>query len=226
MSLLLIKSRTISSKVSINKDRWRHWDTVVTNISGLSIRNTICIHLNHEFITNNTFYTVHNFFIEVLIYSIHSRFKLFLNTFVMITLNNILPIRNVNTRKQVVNLPVDLRRWRHWIPREKLPHIYFKIDRCKRSCVIPPHERFHNGLVPAHRPHTGFLPCSTACTHPVKSFGHAQNFHRVSPATNGPQPCSPIAHRPRRALTVFHRSHEMYHTVAHGMPTRCHVTAA
>ena len=136
MSLLLIKSRTISSKVSINKDRGRHWDTVVTNISGLSIRNTICIHLNHEFITNNTFYTVHNFFIEVLIYSIHSRFKLFLNTFVMITLNNILPIRNVNTRKQVVNLPVDLRRWRHWIPREKLPHIYFKIDRCKRSRVI------------------------------------------------------------------------------------------
>ena len=71
------------------------------------------------------------------------------------------------------------------------------------SPFSPPHERVHNGLVPAHRPYTVHLPSSyrvlTVChrLYPHgESFGHAQNFRRVSPAANGPPTCSPIAQRP------------------------------
>ena len=74
----------------------------------------------------------------------------------------------------------------------------------------------------SYRAHTGFSPCATACIHPAKCFEYVQNFRRpltghwrVHRSLNAP-PC---------ALTVFHRPHEIYHTVAHGRLSRCHVTA-
>ena len=88
-----------------------------------------------------------------------------------------------------------------------------------------PHERVHNGLVPARRPYTVHLPSSyrvlTVChrLYPHgESFGHAQNFRRVSPAANGPPTCSPIAQlSPRRVpspcSTIRTKFTTRWHTV-------------
>ena len=90
-------------------------------------------------------------------------------------------------------------------------------------------------ITASYRPHvllpssyTEFSPCATTCTHPAKSFELAQNFRRVSP-TAKTQKSHQRVHRslnaPQCALTVFHRLHEIYHTVAHGRLSRYHVTA-
>ena len=74
----------------------------------------------------------------------------------------------------------------------------------------------------SYLPHTGFSPCATACTHPAKSFEYVQNFRR--PLT-GHQRVHRSLNAPPCVLTVFHRTHEIYHTVAHGRLSRHHVTA-
>ena len=67
----------------------------------------------------------------------------------------------------------------------------------------PPHERVHNGLVPAPRPLTVLIPSSHRVPPLVptrrKVLSMSKTFagsRRVSPAANGPPTCSPIAQRP------------------------------
>ena len=67
----------------------------------------------------------------------------------------------------------------------------------------PPHERVHNGLVPAPRPLTVLIPGSHRVPPLVptrrKVLSMSKTFagsRRVSPAANGPPTCSPIAQRP------------------------------
>ena len=67
----------------------------------------------------------------------------------------------------------------------------------------PPHERVHNGLVPAPRPPTVLIPGSHRVPPLVptrrKVLSMSKTFagsRRVSPAANGPPTCSPIAQRP------------------------------
>ena len=86
----------------------------------------------------------------------------------------------------------------------------------------PPHERVHNGLVPAPRPLTVLIPgshrvpvCPKLSPGPAGSRRPLTGHQRVHRSLNAP-PC---------ALTVFHRPHKIYHTVAHGRLSRCHVTA-
>ena len=99
-----------------------------------------------------------------------------------------------------------------------------------------PTNRVHNGLVPPPRPLTVLMPGSHRVPPLVstrrKVFEYVQNFRRVSPGLAGSR--RPLTghwrvHRslntPPCALTVFHRLHEIYHTVAHGRFSRCHVTA-
>ena len=66
-----------------------------------------------------------------------------------------------------------------------------------------PHERVHNGLVPAPRPLTVLIPGSHRVPPLVptrrKVLSMSKTFagsRRVSPAANGPPTCSPIAQRP------------------------------
>ena len=100
----------------------------------------------------------------------------------------------------------------------------------------PPHERVHNGLVPAPRPLTVLIPLVPTRR---KVLGMSKTFagsRRVSPAANGPPTCSPIAQRPavcphrvpplcscRMAPakpTVCHRVVNFVRTVEHGEGTR------
>ena len=92
----------------------------------------------------------------------------------------------------------------------------------------PPHERVHNGLVPGPRPLAVLIPgshrvpplvptrvCPKLSPGPAGSRRPLTGHQRVHRSLNAP-PC---------ALTVFHRLHEIYHTVAHGRLSRHHVTA-
>ena len=88
----------------------------------------------------------------------------------------------------------------------------------------PPHERVHNGLIPAHV----LLPCSyrvlTVCH---RLYPPGEKFWvcpKLSPGLAGS--CRPLTghwrvHRsinaPPCALTMFHRPHKIYHTVAGAM---------
>ena len=57
--------------------------------------------------------------------------------------------------------------------------------------------------------------CPKLSPGPVGFCWPLTGHQRVQRSLNAP-PC---------ALTVFHRQHEIYHTVAHGRLSRCHVTA-
>ena len=96
----------------------------------------------------------------------------------------------------------------------------------------PPHEQVHNGLVPGPRPLTVLIPGSH-CVPPLvptrrkvlsmsKTFACPAGSRR--PLT-GHQRVHRSLNAPPCALTVFHRPHEIYHTVAHGRLSRHHVTA-
>ena len=96
----------------------------------------------------------------------------------------------------------------------------------------PPHERVHNGLVPGPRPLTVLIPGSHRVPSLVptrrKVLRMSKTFagsRLVSPAVNGHQRVHRSLNAPPCALTVFHRPHEIYHTVAHGRLSRHHVTA-
>ena len=94
------------------------------------------------------------------------------------------------------------------------PSLYSKI-------WAPPHERVHNGLVPApssYRAHTGFSPCAPLVS-TRRNVEYVQNFRRVSPATNGPLTCSPIAQRP---AVCPHRVPSPCSTVRTKFTTRWH----
>ena len=97
----------------------------------------------------------------------------------------------------------------------------------------PPHERVHNGLMPGPRPLTVLIPgshrvpplyppgekflvCPKLSPGPAGSRRPLTGHQRVHRSLNAP-PC---------ALTVFHRPHEIYHTVAHGRLSRHHVVTA
>ena len=104
----------------------------------------------------------------------------------------ILPLRNMLSRRHA---------------HVRKPSLYSKI-------WAPPHERVHNGFLTAfYRPHNRFSLCATACTHPAKSFEHAQNFRRVSPAANGPPTCSPISQCP---AMCHHRVPPSARNLSHG----------
>ena len=98
-----------------------------------------------------------------------------------------------------------------------------------------PHERVHNGLVPAHRPyipssyspHTGFSPCATACIHTAKVLGMPTTFagsRLVSLATNRPLPCMVTAITQRPAVCP-HRFSPTTQNLPHGRLCRRHGTA-
>ena len=91
----------------------------------------------------------------------------------------------------------------------------------------PPHERVHNGTGPtsSYRPHTVLIPSSyrvlTVCHRfypPGEKFGVCPKLSR--PLT-GHQHVHRSLNAPPCVLTVFHRTHEIYHTVAHGRLSRC-----
>ena len=93
----------------------------------------------------------------------------------------------------------------------------------------PPHERVHNGLVPAPRPLTVLIPGSHSVP-PLVPTRRKVLSPKLSPGPAGsrrPLTGHQHVHRslnaPPCALTVFHRLHEIYHTVAHGRLSRCHV---
>ena len=69
-----------------------------------------------------------------------------------------------------------------------------------------------HGLYP---PGEKFWVCPKLSPGPAGSRRPLTGHQRVHRSLNAP-PC---------ALTVFHRPHEIYHTVAHGRLSRCHVTA-
>ena len=73
-------------------------------------------------------------------------------------------------------------------------------------------------LTVCHRlypPGEKFWVCPKLSPGPAGSRRPLTGHQRVHRSLNAP-PC---------ALTVFHRPHEIYHTVAHGRLSRCHVTA-
>ena len=59
------------------------------------------------------------------------------------------------------------------------------------------------GPTSSYHPHTGFSPCATACTHPVKRLEYAQDFRRVSPGLAG-------SRRPLTGHQRVHRSMDFY----------------
>ena len=69
----------------------------------------------------------------------------------------------------------------------------------------------------SYRPDTGFSACATICR-----YTYVQNFHRVSPAANGPLACSPISQRP---AVCHHRVLPFAWNLPHGTLTRRSVTA-
>ena len=96
----------------------------------------------------------------------------------------------------------------------------------------PPHEWVHNGLVPDPRPLTVLIPGSHRVPPLVptrrKVLSMSKTFAGLAgsrrPLT-GHQRVHRSLNAPPCALTVFHRPHEIYHTVAHGRLSRHHVTA-
>ena len=94
----------------------------------------------------------------------------------------------------------------------------------------PPHERVHNGLVPAPRPLTVLIPGYYRVPLLVptrrkvlsisKTFAGScrplMGYRRVHRSLNAPS-CAPGV--------CPHRQHEIYHTVAHGRLSQHHVTA-
>ena len=93
----------------------------------------------------------------------------------------------------------------------------------------PPHERVHNGLVPASRPLTVLIPGSIRVPLLVPTQRNVLSLPKTFAGSRRPPTGHQRVHRslnaPPCALTVFHRSHEIYHTVAHGRLSRHHVTA-
>ena len=91
------------------------------------------------------------------------------------------------------------------------------------------HERITNGLVPAPRPLTVLIPGSHHVPPLVPTRRNVLSMSKTFAGSRRPLTDHQRVHRslnaPPCALTVFHRAHEMYHTVAHGRPSRCHVTA-
>ena len=84
----------------------------------------------------------------------------------------------------------------------------------------PPHERVHNGLVPAPCALTVLIPGSHRVPPLVptrrKVLSMSKTFagsRRVSPAANGPPTCSPIAQRPAVCL---HRVPPSARNLPHG----------
>ena len=84
-------------------------------------------------------------------------------------------------------------------PHVPLPSSYRVLTVCHR--LYPPGEKL--------------WVCPKLSPGPAGSRRPLTGHQRVHRSLNAP----PCAH------TVFHRPHEIYHTVAHGRPSRCHVTA-
>ena len=93
----------------------------------------------------------------------------------------------------------------------------------------PPHKRVHNGLVPAPRPLTVLIPGSHRVPPLVSTRRKVLSLPKTFAGSRRPLTGHQRVHRslnvPPCALTVFHCSHEIYHTVAHGRLSRRHVTA-
>ena len=108
--------------------------------------------------------------------------------------------------------------------------------------LAKPHYTVHYGHRPtngsitaSYRPHV-LLPFSyrvlTVCHHlypPGEKFSVCPKLSPGPAGSRRPLTGHQRVHRslnaPPCALTVFHRPHEIYHTVAHGRLSRCHVTA-
>ena len=92
-----------------------------------------------------------------------------------------------------------------------------------------PRERVHNGLVPAPRPLTVLIPGSHRVPPLVPTRRKVLSMSKTFAGSRRPLTGHQRVHRslnaPPCALTVFHRPHEIYHTVAHGRLSRCHVTS-
>ena len=119
----------------------------------------------------------------------------------------ILPLRNMLSRRHA---------------HVRKPSLYSKL-------WAPPHERVHNGLVPAPRPLTVLIPGSHRVPPLVSTRRKVLSMSKTFAGSRRPLTGHWSVHRsinaPPCALTVFHRPHEIYHTVAHGRLSRCHVTA-
>ena len=93
----------------------------------------------------------------------------------------------------------------------------------------PPHERVHNGLVQVPRPLTVLIPGSHRVPPLVPTRRKVLSLLKTLTGSHRPLTGHQHVHRslnaPPCALTVFHRPHEIYHTVAHGRPSLRHVTA-
>ena len=94
----------------------------------------------------------------------------------------------------------------------------------------PPREWVHSGLVLAPRPLSVLLPGSHHVPPLVstrrKVLSLPKTFAGSRRSLTGHQHVHRSLNAPPCALTVFHRSHEIYHMVAHGRLSRRHVTAA
>ena len=93
----------------------------------------------------------------------------------------------------------------------------------------PPHERVHSGLVPGPRPLTVLIRGSHRVPPLVPTRRKVLSMSKTFAGSRRPLTGHQRVHRslnaPPCALTVFHRPHEIYHTVAHGRLSRHHVTA-
>ena len=90
-----------------------------------------------------------------------------------------------------------------------------------------PTNRSITGLVPAPRPLTVIIPGSHCVPPlvPTRRKALSMSFRRVPPGLASHQRVHRSFHAPPCVFTVFHRPHEIYHTVAHGRLSRHHVTA-
>ena len=80
----------------------------------------------------------------------------------------------------------------------------------------PPHKQVHNGLVPAPRPRTVLIPGSRRVPPLVPTRRKVLSMPKTFAGSRRPQTGHQRVHRslnaPPCALTVFHRSHEIYET--------------
>ena len=93
----------------------------------------------------------------------------------------------------------------------------------------PPHKRINNGLIPAPHPLTVLIPGSHHVPLLVPTRRKVLSMSKTFAGSRRPLTGHQRVHRslnsPPCALTVFHRLHKIYHTVAHGRLSQCHVTA-
>ena len=139
----------------------------------------------------------------------------------MAALKYVLSFRNMYLHSEIcIDTPKYVLTLRNTLSRR---HAYVRKPSLCSKIWAPPHERVHNVLLPSSYLGSHHVPPPVPTRRKVLSM--PKTFAGSRRSLTGHQRVHRLLNAPPCALAVFHRPHEIYHTVAHGRLSQHHVTA-